>query len=127
MRNAAIVWRTDMRDCLIDLLSFIEEQVELAKKDVADQYAAIDAARGVIPLLKCRLKEKEEILTSFMLTDFAQQFEAADWRDWWEDFARAGTPAFSKKADGLLETITVLKSILAEESEDYGRRKTDHA
>jgi hypothetical protein len=45
------------RDFVLDLLNFVAEQIELAKANPADQLAAIDAASGVIPVLKSRLDD----------------------------------------------------------------------
>jgi hypothetical protein len=54
--NCSMMWRTDATDCAYDLFSFMEEQIEVAKSNPADQLAAIDAASGAIPIVekKCR-------------------------------------------------------------------------
>ena len=113
----ANAYHTDLRACLLDLLNFIAEQVEQAKRDPAEQYVAVDAARGVIPLMRSRLTEDNYLKTIFMLT-FDQQVEEPWWRDWWENFAKLTPEEFSKEADKLLGpdtgSIAVLRIALTQ-------------
>jgi hypothetical protein len=111
MNFTAPPWRTNTRDCLLDLLRFIEEQIQQAKTDAADQLAAVDAASGVVPLIMRRLDESEHFKTTFMLA-FDNQFDRIRWHDWWEQFAKVGPEDFSAQADNLLSSIGVVKPIL---------------
>lgn len=47
-----IAWETDVRAFVLDILSFIEDQFDLAKQDPKDQAVAVDVARGAIPILR---------------------------------------------------------------------------
>lgn len=54
-----IDWHTALDDFLLDLVSLIAEQLELAKKDPSDQCAAVEVAIGAISVIKRRLREDE--------------------------------------------------------------------
>ena len=110
-------YHTDLRACLLDLLNFIAEQIERAKCGPAEQYIAVDAARGVIPLMKSRLTEDDYLKTIFMLT-FNQQVEEPWWREWWENLAKLTPQEFSIEADKLLNpgtgSIAALRQVLTQ-------------
>jgi hypothetical protein len=96
------------RDFVVDLLNFVAEQIELAKTNPADQLAAIDAASGVIPLLKSRLDDYRK--TSFVLA-LGNKFDGDTWRKEWDELAAMKSPEeFGSAADALLGTIKILRT-----------------
>jgi uncharacterized protein (DUF2267 family) len=101
MQNVSPNRRTNIHDFLLDLLDFIEEQIVQAKSNSEDQHAAIDAARGVVPLIRDRLKEDDHLNAVFMLV-FHQQIEERSCRDWWEKFASCTPEEFPIAANKLL-------------------------
>jgi hypothetical protein len=110
---------TDTRDCLLDLINFIQEQIERAKADPSDQVAAVDAARGVVPYIQDRLRGDDFLQTIFMLT-FDEQVTSVHWNDWWTKFSKLPPTEFSEKVDALLDPesgpITILRQQLSKRS-----------
>ena len=104
--------RCNLRDFILDLLDFMEEQIELAKASPEDQLAAIDAASGVIPLLHNKLDD--DLAGNFVLL-LQNKFDSS-WRDDWNAFAKLKSPEeFRKEADNLVMVIFPLlrKLVLA--------------
>ena len=90
------------RDFALDLLNFAAEQIELAKANPADQLAAIDAASGVIPVLKNRLDDDLKSIFGIVLQN---RFDRS-WREEWDELA-AMQPheEFRGAAEALLREI----------------------
>ena len=105
--NRSMMWRTDATDCVHDLFSFMEEQIELAKSNPADQLAAIDAAGGVIPILEKRLETHKTLPQLLVLFgDFASL------RRRLHELAAMDRTEFEAKVGGVLEAAGVAKSLL---------------
>ena len=47
-----MIWQTDLASFLLDHLTFMEEQLSVAKTNSADQFAAIDAAKSAFVLIQ---------------------------------------------------------------------------
>jgi hypothetical protein len=121
--------RCDLRDVLADLLDFMEEQIKGAVENPDDQLAAVDAASGVIPLMRDRLYAKagtpeDEVLTHLAPEDrilptqflfvLGNAFESGWWREWWDRLAKLQPWEFREEATSLLESIAELKTVVAE-------------
>ncbi|MGC2410505.1 MAG: hypothetical protein WA441_11060 [Methyloceanibacter sp.] len=104
--------KCDLRDFMFDLLNFIEEQVELAKANPADQAGAVDVASGAIPLLVSRLSEDGRLQAVFMFVFRGEQYEEPGWQVWWNEFGLSPPDEFAAKADDLIQKIDALKTSL---------------
>ncbi len=103
-----IDWHTALDDFLLDLVSLIAEQLELAKKDPSDQCAAVEVAIGAISVIKRRLREDEHETAIYMLY-FSNLMFSTDWQDQWRKLAKQHPDEFSRQADNVLEIIEELK------------------
>jgi hypothetical protein len=90
-------WHTDLKSFLLDNLNFIQEQIEQAQNDPSDRRAAVDAARGVVPLLRERLCGLDDPLqTSFSLAA-GQWWEGNNWTDSWNRLIRRMSSMFRQE------------------------------
>jgi len=106
-----IEWQTTLPDFLCDLLSFIGEQIESAVERPQAQYAAVKAARGVIPVFRERVINLDDpIVTQIMLTDFTRLYEG-EWEGNWERLAKADSEQFRQEARSLLGLLAMLRTI----------------
>jgi hypothetical protein len=94
----------------LDLLDFIAEKLREAIADEASQAGAASEAAGVLPLLRDRLRENEEVQATFTLvfSDYLYGHAA----DWWPVFARMDRPAFEKEAETIVGLLAVLRQVL---------------
>jgi hypothetical protein len=90
-------------------LDFIIEQVTLARS-LADRVAAIDAASGVVPLIRCRLREDEQLFATFALLFQGLMFYPC-WQESWIDIAKGPPPEFEAFANDLIERCKVAKDL----------------
>lgn len=120
MNGSTPGYRTDLGDFLHDLLVFIEAQVGRAKTHGDDQRAAVDAASGVVPLIKTRLEGNQFTRSTFMLA-LGEQIDGPEWRNWWDNFGNLQPSLFQHEADKLLDAITALKEAIASERRASGR------
>ncbi|WP_029582721.1 hypothetical protein [Bradyrhizobium sp. URHD0069] len=101
----------DLRPWLLDSLDFMIEQLKSAKSP-EDQFAGTDAAMGFIPFLRCRLKE--DIYLGAQFTWALHIWVDADhYKSVWVAMADSPPDEFSKAADELIDTLAVLKGIVA--------------
>ena len=77
------------RDFALDFLNFVVEPIKLATATPADQLAAVDAASGVIPVLKSRLGDDLKTIIALVL---GNKYDGATWRKEWGDFAALNSP-----------------------------------
>jgi hypothetical protein len=108
--------RTDLVDCLLDLLDFIEEKVREALADPACQFAAVNEAAGAIPLMRDRLQEDGQKWTLFVLA-FGTKIEEGYWQDWWQAFAKIDREKFLKEGNALIASngpVQNLKNMLTQ-------------
>jgi phosphoribosylaminoimidazole carboxylase (NCAIR synthetase) len=103
---------TEFAPFVLDLLDFMEEKLREAIADEACQAGAVSEAAGVLPLLRDRLREKEDIQASFILV-FSDYLYSPHAADWWTAFARMDRPAFEKEAEALLGLLPVLRQVAA--------------
>jgi thioredoxin-like negative regulator of GroEL len=101
---------TDLRSWLQDALDFMIEQLGLAKSP-ADQFAAVDTVRGIIPFMRSRLAENQEIAANFILL-LRMLIEEDHWKQAWEDLAKEPSDVFAKSVDELIEKLSTLRNIL---------------
>jgi hypothetical protein len=100
----------DPRDFVLDLLNFMAEQIELAKANSAHQLGAVDAASGVIPLLKGKLDD--DLKGKFGLA-LQNKFDRT-WRQEWDELAgMQSSEEFRKAASALLRQIEIVRSVVA--------------
>ena len=92
------------------MMDFIAEQIEQARFP-SDQFAAVDAARGVIPFMKSRLAEDEVLLTTFMLV-FGELMFVGHWEETWTRIAKESADQFVKSADDIIGAIDALRAVL---------------
>jgi hypothetical protein len=105
--NCSMMWRTDATDCAYDLFSFMEEQIEVAKSNPADQLAAIDAASGAIRIVEKRQETHKTLPQLLVLTgDFASL------RRRFNELATMDRTEFEAKVGGVLEAVGVAKSLI---------------
>jgi hypothetical protein len=102
---------TDLRLCLQDILSFVIEQIELARSPT-DQFAAVDTAQGVIPYLWSRLKEDKALQAKFLLV-LGDHIEPAHWKHVWAQMATEPPDAFARSADDMVTRLNALKQLVA--------------
>jgi hypothetical protein len=102
--------QTDLRPWLHDTIGFIIEQLELAKSPT-DQLVAIDAAQGVIPLVRSRLKE-DNFLAANAAFAFGPFLEADHWRRAWTEMTKESPHLFAKSAEDLIGQLNTLKTVL---------------
>lgn len=86
------------------------EQIEMARADF-DRAAAIDAASGVIPMLKSRAFENETVGGTMALLWDVWIF-SPHWKDHWTDLAKEPSDRFNKVADELIERLAVTKGVI---------------
>ena len=100
----------DLGLSLFNLLEFIEEQLERARSDPTERYAAVDAASGVIPFIRKRLEGDEELTTQFLLVFDAEFYD--HWKEWWGKLAKANADEFEDEAARLIHKIQFVKTNL---------------
>ena len=77
------------RDFALDFLNFVVEPIKLATATPADQLAAVDAASGVIPVLKSRLGDDLKTIIALVL---GNKYDGATWRTEWGDYDALNSP-----------------------------------
>jgi hypothetical protein len=103
---------TEFAPFVLDLLDFMEEKLREAIADEASQAGAVSEAAGVLPLLRDRLRENEDVQAQFILV-FSDYLYSPHAADWWTGFARMDRPAFEKEAETLLGLMIVLRQVAA--------------
>ena len=101
----------DLRPWLLDSLDFMIEQLKSAKSP-EDQFAGTDAAMGLIPFLRRRLKEDENLSAQFALA-FRILIDADHYKSVWTAKANLAPDDFSKWADELIGDLKALRDIVA--------------
>ena len=104
-----VAWNTELPAFVLDLLSFIEEQIGQALTVPGDQYAAVDAARGVIPLFRERLVGNDHHLAIKIMLAFSDYYEPPHWAERWECLAKEPAERFRESAETLLAKLADLK------------------
>jgi hypothetical protein len=102
--------QTDLRPWLQDALDFIIDQLELAKSPTG-QFAAVDAAQGMIPCIKSRLNEDQVVAFNFVAA-FGILIETDHWKRAWVEMAKEPPDVFAKSADRLIGDLTELRKVL---------------
>lgn len=94
---------------VLDLLDFMEEKRREAVADDASQAGAVSEAAGILPLLRDRLRENEDVQATFILVfdDYLYGHAA----DWWPVVARMDRPAFEKEAETIVGLVAVLRQV----------------
>jgi len=115
-QNQTSRFRCDLRDFLLDLLDFVEEQIEQAVSEPADQRAAVDAASGVVPVIRDRLNsdpspQVEALWASFLLVP-GNKFEERYWRTEWDALEIMAPDDFREAARVLIELIETLRQVV---------------
>jgi hypothetical protein len=115
-KNRTQAFRCDLHDFLLDLLDFIEQQIEQAMSDPADQRTAVDAARGVIPLIRRRLATDQEpearALWAYFVLAPGSKFEDRFWRKAWNDLATMPREEFREAGRVLMDTVESLRQVI---------------
>jgi hypothetical protein len=83
-----------LRPWLQDILDFLIQQIELARAPT-DLFAAVDAAQGIIPCLRSRLKEDEYLAANFALV-LDGRIDLAHWERIWMEMAKEPPDIFAK-------------------------------
>jgi len=110
MEDAYLVRRTSLGDFVRDLISLIQEQVELAKADPAlQQNGAVVVCSDAVSIMRIKLAEDEILQARCML---ATGIFDAHWRSEWDALANAKPNEFSIKADKLLVDARLINIIL---------------
>lgn len=102
-----MIWRTDAMDCVYDLFSFIEEQIRLAESNPADQFAAINAAGGAIPIIQKRLESGE-----FDLLRTQLELLFGGLVSWQRELGAMDRTEFEAKVDSVLQTLACARSLI---------------
>ncbi len=110
-------YRGDLIPFLLDVMDFMIEQITCSRSDF-DRAAAIDAARGAVPLLKSRLWENQSIGAVVTLSPLEIWLLSPHWQDNWSNLAIESTDQFRKSADTLVENLTVVKDAI---QRNYGQ------
>jgi hypothetical protein len=77
-------WHTDLKSFLLDNLNFIQQQIEQAQNNPSGRHAALDAARGVVPLLRERLRGLDDPLQASFSLAAGQWWEGSNGTDSWD-------------------------------------------
>ena len=101
----------DLRPWLLDSLGFMIEQLESAKSP-EDQLAGTDAAMGLIPFLRCRLKEDQN-LSAQSAWGLHIYIDADHYKSVWTAKANLAPDEFSKWADELIGDLKALRDVVA--------------
>jgi hypothetical protein len=100
-------WHTDLKAFLLDNLNFIVEQLELAQNDPSDRRAAVDAARGIVPLLRERLCGLDDPLQATFMLLASQWWADNHWTETWDQLNKADQ--FDAQARSLISVINVFR------------------
>jgi hypothetical protein len=104
--------RTGLADFVLDLISIVEEQVDLAKKDPSlQQQGAVVVCSDAVCILKLRLRENEHQLTKCMLV--CKEIFNAHWRSEWDKLGEASPAKFEIEANNLLEDMQRIRFVLS--------------
>jgi len=98
-------YRTEARASLLDLLDFILEQIECARHP-SDRAAAVNAARGVVPYLKDRIKGTE--FQPKLALVFGDLMFAGHWSENW--IVKESETEFTTFANDLVERVNSAKA-----------------
>ena len=111
MNNTSAVRRTNLEDFVRDLISLIQEQIELAKADPGiHQKGAISVCGDTVSIIRLRLEDDKILLTKCALVCLV--IFNAHWRSEWDALANASPDKFSIEADKLLEDTRRISFIL---------------
>ena len=102
----------ELRPWLIDTLNFMIEQLELAKEQ-GDHVPGLDAAMGLVPFLRHRLREDQVVAARFamLLDSFVDDEEHR--KNLWTHLAGSSPSDFAESANDLIEKFIVLRQSLS--------------
>lgn len=103
-------WCTDLKSFLLDNLNFIQKQMEQAVNDPSARRAAVETARGIVPLLRERLNGLEDPLQSTFALVASEWWAGNDWTDSWDKLNKADE--FDVQARKLIHAIVAFKPLL---------------
>ena len=111
MVEATPAYRCDVRDFVSDLLDFARDQISRAIHDPLDQFAATDAASGVVWMIRERLLDPEnhELLGHLLLA--LNVYIDKNWEEAWHKLAKMPHEEFGIEAAALLTGIKSAKRI----------------
>jgi len=101
----------ELRPWLIDSLDFMIAQLELAKME-GDHVPGLDAAMGLVPFLRHRLKEDQVIAARFALV-LENWIDDDHRKDLRAHLAGSSPSDFAESANDLIERFIVLKQGLS--------------
>jgi hypothetical protein len=118
MAEKTQTYRCDARDFVSDLLAFAKDQIRGAIDDPLDQFAATDAASGVVAVIRNRLvpendvpppPENEVLLAHLLLA--LQAYIEKDWEEPWGKLTKMPREEFAIEAMDLLTRIDLAKRL----------------
>jgi hypothetical protein len=103
---------TRLRHCVWDSLGFIAEQLQEALSPT-DQFAAVDAAKGVVRKLQSRLTRDERLCAHVACClPFSPYLFQPDWQDRWMELAELPSSIFSIEACRIVESLEQLRETI---------------
>jgi hypothetical protein len=104
-------YRCNAPDFVSDLLDFAREQISRALHDPLDQFAATDAAAGVVWMIRERLLEPEnhELLGHLLLA--LNAYIDKGWEEPWCKLAKMPPETFASEAAIVLRGIDTAKAL----------------
>jgi hypothetical protein len=109
--ESANPYRTDLLPFLLDVFDFIIDQLDCARSG-DDRPSAIDAASGVVPLLRSRAWENNIFGTMIALSPLEIYTFSPHWREHWSSLAKEPFDQFGRSADALIQTVNTVKDAL---------------
>ena len=107
--------RTEFAAFVLDLMDFIEAKVREALENEESRVGALAEAGGAVPVLRGRLREKEDVRGLFSLALDAPMNDSAQW---WQDLARKDRTEFEAYAEILLRAWASLRKVVKADVEE---------
>jgi hypothetical protein len=109
--------RTEFAAFVLDLMDFIDGKVREALENEASRAGAIAEAGGAVPVLRDRLREREDVRGLFSLVLDNPMNDAAKW---WRGLAGKDRAEFEAEVETLLRAWTSLRAAVVAEGDQPG-------
>ena len=111
MTETTPTYRCNAPDFVSDLLDFARDQISRAMHDPLDQFAATDAASGVVWMIRERLLEPENhVLLGHLLLALNVYIDKG-WEEPWDKLAKMPPEKFAAEAAMVLRGIDTAKTL----------------
>jgi hypothetical protein len=111
MTETTPTYRCNAPDFVSDLLDFARDQISRAMHDPLDQFAATDAASGVVWMIRERLLEPENHVLLGQLLLALNGYIDKSWEEPWGKLAKMPPEKFAAEAAMVLKGIDTAKTL----------------